>query len=49
MLTPRQGARFAADGDAAPGPAPTYAQHTDEILGELGLDAARLRGAGIVA
>jgi len=45
---PRQGATFASSGEPELGPAPLHAQHTDEILGELGYDdevIARLRGA----
>lgn len=38
MRSPRPGARFEGDGDGEPRPAPAYAQHTDELLAELGYD-----------
>ncbi len=52
MRVPRPGARFAADGEVRPAPAPAYAAGTDEILAELGYDAeqvAALRASGAVA
>ena len=41
---------FKANGDvtAAQSPPPTLGQHTDEVLGALGLDVARLRVEGVV-
>jgi hypothetical protein len=30
-------------------PAPSYGEHSDEIVGALGLDAAALRAAGVIA
>jgi crotonobetainyl-CoA:carnitine CoA-transferase CaiB-like acyl-CoA transferase len=48
---PRHPTRFPATPAVLGGPAPTLGQHTDEILGELGLgdQAAALRAAGAVA
>ena len=46
---PRPAPRFSATPATPGGHAPSPGQHTDEILGELGLDASALRGAGIVA
>lgn len=49
---PRQGARFDADGEADPSPAPSHGQHTDDILGELGHGAdaiATMRSDGAVS
>ncbi|MEM7286194.1 MAG: CoA transferase [Actinomycetota bacterium] len=51
IRSPRQGARFEADGEGSPGPAPTWGQDTDAILAELGHDAdaiAGMRSAGNV-
>lgn len=51
MRVPRQGARFSDDGEAAPTPAPTHGQHTDQILGSLGYTAEEisdLRSSGTV-
>lgn len=42
MRSPRPGTRFGGDGEADPVPAPAYAQHTDEILAELGYDPAAI-------
>ncbi len=50
--SPRQGASFGRDATGEPRPAPDHGEHTDELLGELGIDAerrARLRSDGIVA
>lgn len=49
--SPRQGARFEADGSVVPSPAPAYAEHTDILLTELGYgaaDIARLRADAAV-
>ncbi|MFM8529638.1 MAG: CaiB/BaiF CoA transferase family protein [Ilumatobacteraceae bacterium] len=46
---PRPAPRFSATPAIPGGHAPSPGQHTDEILGELGLDASALRDAGIVA
>ncbi len=49
MREPRPAPRFSAT-PASPGvPAPTMGQHSDEIVAELGLDAAALRAAGVIA
>jgi crotonobetainyl-CoA:carnitine CoA-transferase CaiB-like acyl-CoA transferase len=47
---PRHPTRFGTTPAALGGPAPALGQHTDEILGELGLaeDVARLRAEGVV-
>jgi crotonobetainyl-CoA:carnitine CoA-transferase CaiB-like acyl-CoA transferase len=48
MREPRPAARFSAT-PAEPGaPAPVMGQHSDEIVAELGLDAAELRAAGVI-
>lgn len=51
LRQPRPAPRFARTPAATGGPAPTIGQHTDEILGEIGLGArtAELRAAGVVA
>ena len=52
MREPRQPVRYEGTPPAHARPAPTHAQHTDEVLTELGYDAARrasLRERGIVA
>ena len=51
LRQPRPPARFERTPARLGGPAPMIGQHTDEILGELGLEdeVARLREAGIVA
>ena len=49
MREPRPAARFSGTPQAAGAPAPTYGEHSDEIVGALGLDAAALRAAGVIA
>jgi crotonobetainyl-CoA:carnitine CoA-transferase CaiB-like acyl-CoA transferase len=51
MRQPRPAARFAVTPAATGAPAPTIGQHTDEILGEIGMREriAELRAAGVVA
>ena len=46
---PRPAARFSATPASIGDHAPTYGQHSDEIVQELGLDPAALRTAGIIA
>ena len=51
LRQPRHPARFAATPAAVGGPSPSLGEHTDEVLGELGYDAAaigELRGHGTV-
>ena len=45
---PRPAARFSATPARLGVPAPTPGQHSDEIVAEVGLDAAALRSAGII-
>ena len=49
MREPRPAARFSATSQEAGAPAPTYGEHSDEIVTALGLDAAELRTAGVIA
>ena len=49
MREPRPAARFSATPQEAGAPAPTYGEHSDEIVTALGLDAAALRAAGVIA
>ncbi len=49
MREPRPAARFSATSQEAGTPAPTYGEHSDEIVTALGLDAAELRTAGVIA
>lgn len=46
---PRPAARFSATPAETGSHAPTYGQHSDDIVTELGLDAAALRAAGVIA
>jgi crotonobetainyl-CoA:carnitine CoA-transferase CaiB-like acyl-CoA transferase len=46
---PRPAARFDRTPAGIQRHAPTLGEHTDEILGELGFDAEKLRAAGVVA
>ena len=48
MREPRPAARFSATPQEAGTPAPMYGEHSDEIVTELGLDAAALRTAGVI-
>ena len=48
MREPRPAPRFSATPAVVGSPAPTFGQHSDEIVTELGLDAAALRTAGII-
>ncbi len=45
---PRPAARMSATPQQVGGHAPTFGQHSDEIVTELGLDAAALRAAGVI-
>jgi crotonobetainyl-CoA:carnitine CoA-transferase CaiB-like acyl-CoA transferase len=45
---PRPAPRFSATPAATGHHAPTYGQHSDEIVAELGLDALALRAAGVI-
>jgi crotonobetainyl-CoA:carnitine CoA-transferase CaiB-like acyl-CoA transferase len=49
MREPRPAARFSSTPQQAGAPAPTYGEHSDEIVTALGLDAAGLRAAGVIA
>ncbi|CAN0158931.1 unnamed protein product [Phaeothamnion confervicola] len=50
MREPRPAARFSATpASVAERHAPMFGEHSDEIVAELGLDAAALRAAGIIA
>lgn len=46
---PRPAPRFSHTPAAPGGHAPRYGEHSDDIVAELGLDAAALRAAGIIA
>ena len=46
MREPRPAPRFSATPQEAGAPAPTSGEHSDEIVAELGFDAAALRAAG---
>lgn len=48
MREPRPAPRFSATPIATGSPAPTYGQHSDEIITELGLDAAALRADAVI-
>lgn len=45
---PRPAARMSATPQRVSDPAPLFGQHSDEIVQELGLDAAALREAGVI-
>jgi crotonobetainyl-CoA:carnitine CoA-transferase CaiB-like acyl-CoA transferase len=45
---PRPAARFSSTPAQAGGLAPTAVQHSDEVVAEVGLDAAALRAAGVI-
>ncbi len=45
---PRPAARFGGTPSTMGSPAPTSGQHSDDIVTELGLDAAALRAAGVI-
>lgn len=45
---PRPAARLSATPQRVSDPAPLFGQHSDEIVRELGLDAAALRAAGVI-
>ncbi len=45
---PRPAARFSSTPAQAGGMAPTPGQHSDEVVAEVGLDAAALRTAGVI-
>ena len=45
---PRPAARFSSTPAQAGGLAPTAGQHSDEVVAEVGLDAAALRAAGVI-
>ena len=45
---PRPAARFSSTPAQAGGMAPTPGQHSDEVVAEVGLDAAALRAAGVI-
>jgi crotonobetainyl-CoA:carnitine CoA-transferase CaiB-like acyl-CoA transferase len=49
LREPRPAARMSATPQRVSGHAPMYGQHSDEIVTELGLDAASLRDAGTIA
>ena len=46
---PRPAARFGATAAFAGSPAPTYGEHSNEIVAELGLDPVALRAAGVIS
>ncbi len=51
MRVPRQGATFSAEKQVVPSPAPSYGEHTEELLSELGFgseEISRLRNSNIV-
>jgi crotonobetainyl-CoA:carnitine CoA-transferase CaiB-like acyl-CoA transferase len=48
LREPRPPARFSATPSRVGEPAPGFGQHSDEIVTELGLDAATLRSAGVI-
>lgn len=45
---PRAAARFSATPQRLSDPAPTFGQHSDEIVTALGFDASELRAAGVI-
>ncbi len=46
---PRPAAKFSATPSRVSSPAPAVGEHSDEIVTQLGLDAADLRAAGVIA
>jgi len=46
---PRPAARFGATAAFVGSPAPTYGEHSNEIVAELGLDPVALRAAGVIS
>ncbi|MEI6497146.1 MAG: CoA transferase [Actinomycetota bacterium] len=49
LREPRPAPRFSATPAEVSGHAPRYGEHSDAIVSELGLDAAALRAAGVIA
>ncbi len=52
IRVPRQGATFNGGSEQEPSPAPTYCEHTDELLSEIGFTAeeiAELRDSGTIS
>lgn len=49
LREPRPAARFSGTPQRVSDVAPAHGQHSDEIVTELGLDAAELRAAGVIA
>jgi crotonobetainyl-CoA:carnitine CoA-transferase CaiB-like acyl-CoA transferase len=45
---PRAAARLSATPQRVSNHAPSFGQHSDDIVGEIGLDAAELRAAGVI-
>jgi crotonobetainyl-CoA:carnitine CoA-transferase CaiB-like acyl-CoA transferase len=48
LREPRPAPRFSATPASVSRPAPGFGQHSDDIVTELGLDAAELRAAGVI-
>lgn len=48
LREPRPAARLSATPQRVSGPAPEFGAHSDEVVRELGLDAAALRAAGVI-
>ena len=52
IRTARQGATFNGEVEYEPSPAPTYCEHTDELLKEIGFTLEQindLRSAGVIS